>query len=149
MPHAKEQPSRLDGAELDELGNFFTLYAERQARGDDRVMPMFSARIDAAWHQLNTDPAALAAFCDRHAGLPVGHAPLKGSGRVGWVEEYAARFGTLPAVWFTDVSGQVDTDLLGRYERTGIVITDWDCSPVPGDGGDVAKPPRPATARRR
>ncbi|MER7790917.1 hypothetical protein [Streptomyces sp. NPDC097640] len=149
MLHTKEQPSRPDGAELDELGKFFTLYAERQARGDDRVMPMFSARIDAAWHRLNTHPAALAAFSERHAGMPVGHAPLKGSGRVNWIEEYAARFGTLPAVWFADASGWVDTDALGRYERTGTVVTNWDCSPVPGDGGDVAKPARPATARRR
>ncbi|MGW5695208.1 hypothetical protein ACWEWX_30975 [Streptomyces asiaticus] len=144
-------PTSSVGIELDELGKFFALYAERQSRGDDRVMPMFSACIDAAWHHLATDSAALASFCHRYAGIRVGHRPVKGAGRVDWIDEYTARFGALPAVWFSDASGRIDTDTLSRYERTGTVVTDWDCSPVPsgGDGDDeVATPTRTAPARR-
>ncbi|MEV6132967.1 hypothetical protein AB0M05_40315 [Streptomyces violaceusniger] len=144
-------PVRSLGIELDELGKFFALYAERQSCGDDRVMPMFSDRIDAAWHHLATDSAALASFCHRHASIPVGHRSIKGSGRVDWIDEYTARFGALPTVWFADASGRIDTDILSRYERTGTVVTNWDCSPVPsgGDGDDeVATPTETAAARR-
>lgn len=66
-----------------------------------------------------------------------------------WVDEYTARFGALPPVWFADASGRIDTDILSQYERTGTVVTNWDCSPVPsgGDGdGEVATPTRTAAA---
>ncbi|MFE9060166.1 hypothetical protein [Streptomyces violaceusniger] len=143
-------PTSPVGTELDELGKFLTLYAERQSRGDDRVMPMFSARIDAAWHHLAADSGAIAAFCLRYAGIPIGHAPVKGAGRVDWVDEYTVRFGALPPVWFADASGRIDRDTLSRYEHTGIVVTDWDCSPVPsgGEGDDeVATPTRTTPVR--
>ncbi|WP_448330769.1 hypothetical protein [Streptomyces sp. DSM 41534] len=144
-------PTSPVGIELDELGKFFALYAERRSRGDNRVMPMFSARVDAAWHHLATDPADLASFCHRFAGTPIGHAPVKGAGRVDWIDEYTDRFGALPAVWFADASGKIDAEILSRYERTGTVVTNWDCSPVPsgGEGDDeVATPTRTAAARR-
>ncbi|WP_432587019.1 hypothetical protein ABVG11_15205 [Streptomyces sp. HD1123-B1] len=139
-----------DRVELEELGKFFALFGERQARGDNRPMPMFSERIDDAWHRLTADSEGLASFCARHAGIPVGHVPVQGSGNVDWVQEYTTRFGALPHVWFTDASGQIDTVALHRYEREGIVVTGWDCTPVPSGGDDeVARSPLTTTACQR
>lgn len=150
MSHTLDSAHKEHKIELDELGKFFALFGERQSRGDNRPMPMFSACIDAEWHRLSADPDRLASFCDRHAGIPLVHVPVQGSGRVDWIEEYTARFGPLPPVWFTDASGQIDTAVLHRYERDGTVITSWDCTPVPSEGDEeVATPTLTSAARQR
>ncbi len=56
-------------------------------------------------------------------------------------------FGPLPKIWFTDEDGQVDERALAGYRETGVVVAEWDCSPVPGDGGDVAAKGEKAAAQ--
>jgi hypothetical protein len=122
------------GEPLTELARYFALVGAAAASGADTWLPMFSGAVDAAWHRLTLDSAALADFCTLHAGVQVGHQPARGHGRIAWVEEYERRFGTpLPHIWFTRADGTVDAEALEQYERTGIVVTGWDCAPAPTD----------------
>jgi hypothetical protein len=121
--------------ELDELGKFFTI-AARQIDSGQAAPEMFSAAIDATWHQLLTDPAAHEAFAIQHAGRKLTHVEGKGSGFVSWVSAYEEAYGALPAIWFTDADGRANTEALARYRETGQVWAEWDCGPVEGDDGD-------------
>lgn len=123
--------------ELDELGKFFIITAHRIDAGDTAPQ-MFSGAIDAAWHALVTDSAAHEAFAFRHAGRRLAHVESAGSGFISWVSAYEEAYGPLPEVWFTDANGTVNTEALARYRDTGEVRAEWDCSPAPGDGDDVA-----------
>lgn len=134
------------GEPLTELGRYFALVGTAGVSGSETWLPMFSPAVDAAWHRLTGDPVALADFCDRHAGVQIGHRPARGHGQIAWVEAYEERFGALPRIWFTRADGTVDVDALERYERTGIVVTDWDCGPVLPDSDPeegVEAPPSP------
>jgi hypothetical protein len=131
--------------ELVELGRFLTITARRFDAGATGP-EMFSAAVDAAWHNLLQDPATYAEFTAEHAGRPIGHGPAKGEGFIGWVSTYEEAYGPLPEVWFTDADGAVDTAALSRYRETGKVWARWDCTPVPGDGDDVT-PTHEPTAR--
>jgi hypothetical protein len=51
---------------------------------------------------------------------------------------YKETLGPLSEVWFTAADGLLDEQALARYRGTGQVWAEWDCSPAPGDGGDVA-----------
>ncbi|KJS53821.1 hypothetical protein VM98_23060 [Streptomyces rubellomurinus subsp. indigoferus] len=118
------------------MGRFFTITARSFDAG--RTAPqMFSGAIDAAWHQLLTDPAAHDAFTTEHAGRPLTHSPIKGAGFITWLSTYEEAYGPLPQIWFTDATGTVDTDSLARYRETGQVWAEWDCSPAPGDDDAV------------
>lgn len=121
-----------------ELGRFLTIAGRRFAAGQP-APEMFSPAVDAAWHELLDSPG-YPAFCAEHAGRSIGHAPGSGAGPVSWVRDYEALFGVLPELWFTDRDGRVDREGVARYRETGVVVAEWDCSPVPGDGGDDAVP---------
>lgn len=128
-----------------ELGRFFTVSAGRFKDGHTTV-EMFSGAIDAEWHQLLDSPE-YAEFSTQHAGQQIGHAPLKGLGEIAWVTAYEALFGPLPQVWFTNAAGEVDTEALDHYRTTGVVVAEWDCSPIGGgDGDDVVPEPREIAA---
>ncbi|MBT2676630.1 hypothetical protein J7E95_38780 [Streptomyces sp. ISL-14] len=121
---------------LRELGRFFTVSARRFTEG--HIAPeMFSTAIDAEWHRLLKSPE-YTEFSQAHAGQVLGHVPVKGSGEIGWVSAYEAAYGKLPEVWFTREDGSVDTEALNRYQETGIVVAEWDCTPTGGD--DEAAP---------
>ncbi|MFI7174640.1 hypothetical protein [Streptomyces spororaveus] len=128
-----------------ELGRFLTVSAARFKDGHTKV-EMFSGAIDAEWHQL-LDSSDYAEFCTQHAGQQVGHVRLKGSGEIAWVTAYEALYGSLPEVWFTDAAGEVDIEAVDRYRTTGVVVAEWDCSPIGGgDGDDVVPEPREIAA---
>ncbi|MDW6062279.1 hypothetical protein SAZ11_34985 [Streptomyces sp. FXJ1.4098] len=128
-----------------ELGKFFKVSA-RQFKAGHIAPEMFSTAIDAEWHRLMKTPE-YAAFCAEHAGQAIGHSSAKGSGKISWVSMYEDMFGPLPEIWFTDNDGQVDEKALASYRETGVVVAEWDCSPVPGDGGDIAPKQAKAAAR--
>ncbi|MEY9946455.1 hypothetical protein [Kitasatospora sp. GAS1066B] len=119
--------------ELVELGKFFAITAHRFDTGQS-APEMFSAAIDAVWHQLAEDSQAHTAFTERHAGREIVHAETSGRGFVAWVTAYEEAYGPLPAIWFTDGNGAVDTAALTAYRETGRVVAEWKCSPAPGDG---------------
>lgn len=127
-----------------ELGRFLRLTTDLTAQDEQGAMPMFSAYVDAAWHRLLENPLEYEPFCVEHAGVPVRHVELTGTGPIGWVAAYETAYGPLPEVWFADASGVVDGGLLAEYRSTGTVVTSWDCSPAPGDSdphdGDTAEP---------
>ncbi|MFD4534364.1 hypothetical protein ACFWNL_11030 [Kitasatospora sp. NPDC058397] len=123
--------------ELNELGKFFTITARRIDAGQ-AAAEMFSAAIDNAWHQLLSDPAAHEAFAVRHGGRKLTHVESAGVGFISWVGAYEEAYGPLPEIWFTDADGTVNTVALARYRETGEVWAEWDCSPAPGDGDDLA-----------
>ncbi|MFD0407444.1 hypothetical protein [Kitasatospora sp. NPDC127116] len=125
------------GVELNELGRFFTIAARRIDAGQ-AAPEMFSAAVDSAWHRLVNDPAAHEAFALRHAGRRLVHVESAGSGFVSWVGAYEEAYGPLPEIWFADADGLVDTEALARYRETGEVRAEWNCSPEPGDGDDLA-----------
>ncbi|MEU8923134.1 hypothetical protein AB0D10_19670 [Kitasatospora sp. NPDC048545] len=129
--------------ELDELGKFFTIAARRNDAGQ-AAPEMFSGAIDAAWHTLVDDPAAHETFAVQHAGRRLAHVESSGIGFVSWVSAYEEAYGPLPAIWFTDADGAVNTKALARYRETGEVWAEWNCSPAPGDGDDLT-----ATAAHR
>lgn len=56
-------------------------------------------------------------------------------------------FGPLPETWFTGDDGRVDGKALADYRESGVVVAEWDCSPVPGDGGDIVPRQKKALAR--
>lgn len=127
-----------------ELGRFFRLHADRIRQGNRAFLPMFSERIDAAWHQLTADPAAYAAFCAEHAGAPVTHVSTMGKGAVPWIAEYEERFGMLPVVWFASASGTIDQAAYDLYREHGRVEASWNCGP--GGGDDSVTPPEQGSA---
>ncbi|MFD7829875.1 hypothetical protein [Kitasatospora sp. NPDC059803] len=61
-----------------------------------------------------------------------------GVGFISWVGAYEEAYGPLPEIWFTDADDTVNTVALARYRETGEVWAEWDCSPAPGDGDDLA-----------
>ncbi|MEW1659211.1 hypothetical protein [Streptomyces sp. NPDC093707] len=127
-----------------ELGRFLTVTARQFDAG--RTAPeMFSPAIDVEWHRLLNSPD-YQAFCTEHAGRQIGHVPNVGTGEISWVRAYEELFGPLPEIWFTDQNGRLDDEGLAHYRETGTVVAEWDCSPVPGDGGDVAAPARQTVA---
>ncbi|MER6089261.1 hypothetical protein [Streptomyces bluensis] len=128
-----------------ELARFFKVSSRRFEIGH-ATPEMFSTAIDAEWHRLMKTPE-YAEFCTEHAGRAIGHRPVKGAGEISWISTYEEMFGPLPALWFTSKHGRVDEEALARYQETGVVVAEWDCSPVPGDGGDIAPKPEKATAR--
>lgn len=137
-----------DADTLCELGRFLVVFGGRVLRGRRGPVPMFSGRIDAAWHRLAGDPDAHAAFARRHAGVPVAHRPGAGAGPVGWIEDYEAAYGPLPAVWFTDEAGRLDEAAYAAYRSGAGVRASWNCAPSGGDGDDdVAPGPGPAPRR--
>ncbi|MER5973043.1 hypothetical protein ABT112_25490 [Streptomyces sp. NPDC002055] len=127
-----------------ELGRFLEV-AVRQFDAGCTAPEMFSPAIDSEWHRLLNSPN-YQEFCIEHAGRRIGHAPNVGAGEISWVRAYGELFGPLPEIWFTDQHGGLDHERLARYRETGTVVAEWDCSPVPGDGGDVAAPTRQAAA---
>jgi hypothetical protein len=128
-----------------ELGKFFKV-SVRQFEAGHAAPEMFSTAIDAEWHRLLDSPE-YDGFCREHAGQRIGHSPVKGVGEISWVSAYEEMFGPLPDIWFTSVDGQVDEEALARYRESGVVVAEWDCSPVPGDGGDIAPKRRKAATR--
>ncbi|MGW8557359.1 hypothetical protein [Streptomyces tubercidicus] len=127
-----------------ELAKFFEVSAQRFEAG--RPAPqMFCPAIDAAWHRL-LHTAEYAEFSTRHAGQLLGHMSSHGNGRITWIAAYEERYGPLPEIWFTGSDGQVDEKRLTHYRETGEVVAEWDCSPVPGDGGDIVPKRRKITA---
>ncbi|WP_405931576.1 hypothetical protein [Streptomyces sp. NBC_00827] len=135
---AVQTPERI------ELGKFFQV-SVRQFDADQAAPEMFSAAIDAEWHRLLNDPE-YAAFCTANVGRLINHVENTGYGRISWVDAYEEMFGQLPEVWFTDAEGVLDERALARYRETGEVRAEWDCTPIPGDGGDVAPKVSEATA---
>ncbi|MEU9795456.1 hypothetical protein AB0E27_33615 [Streptomyces sparsogenes] len=119
-----------------ELGKFFKVSA-RQFEAGHIAPEMFATAIDAEWHRLMETPE-YAAFCAEHAGQAIGHSRAKGAGEISWISAYEEMFGPLPKIWFTDEDGQVDERALAGYRESGVVVAEWDCSPIPGDGGDLA-----------
>ena len=116
----------------DELAKFFTI-----ADLTDTKPGMFSAFIDAEWHQMmDNDPAGYAEFCQTAVGHPVGHAPINGAGPIAWLDVYHERFGVLTPAWFADKHGVVDASAYDRYLDTREVSACWNCSPDTGGGGD-------------
>lgn len=130
-----------------ELARFFVI-----ADQANEAPQMFSRYIDAVWHRAIGTPD-YDAFCVTAVGHPVGHVEEPGRGVVSWVELYHERYGTLPAVWFADEHGTVDTDSYGRYLATRMpvpgappaapFVTAWDCTPTTGDP-DRARSATPA-----
>lgn len=127
-----------------ELGRFLKV-AARQFEAGRTAPEMFSPAIDGEWHRL-LNSSDYQAFCAEHAGRQIGHAPKAGVGEISWVRAYEELFGPLPEIWFTDQHGRLDHEGLAQYRETGTVVAEWDCSPVPGDGGDVAAPARHTVA---
>ncbi|WP_053643723.1 hypothetical protein [Streptomyces sp. XY431] len=124
-------------AELDELGKYFAIAARRIDSGE-AAPEMFSAAVDTAWHRLADDLEAYEAFTLQHAGRKLAHVEGGGSGFITWVSAYEEAYGPLPEVWFTNADGTLDTEALARYRETGEVRGEWNCSPAPGDGDDMA-----------
>ncbi|MFF2352340.1 hypothetical protein ACFVVL_21460 [Kitasatospora sp. NPDC058115] len=122
--------------ELDELGKFFTI-AARRIDAAQAAPEMFSGAIDAAWHRLTEDPAAYHALTIQHAGRTLVHVESAGTGFISWVDVYEEAYGPLPAIWFTNADGTVNTKSLTRYRESGEVWAEWNCSPAPGDGDDL------------
>jgi hypothetical protein len=125
------------GTTLDELGKFFKIAGERIDAGLPAPQ-MFSGAVDLAWHRLTENPAKHDEFTTEHAGRRLDHVESGGEGWIEWVDAYTVAYGPLPEVWFTDAGGTLDAELLGRYRDTGQVWAEWDCSPAPGDGDDLA-----------
>ncbi|REK88782.1 hypothetical protein DY245_19085 [Streptomyces inhibens] len=114
-----------------ELGKFFEASAREFEAG--RAAPeMFSTAVDAAWHRLMQTPG-YAEFSIRHAGRVYGHVSNCGAGRISWVCTYEEMFGPLPDIWFTGADGKFDREASARYQETGEVWGEWNCSPAPGD----------------
>lgn len=140
-------PNPAGSEALTELGRFLTLVGGAAVRGADTWLPMFSPAVDGAWHLLQDTPERHDSFCREHAGRPVRHLPARGHGAIAWVAAYEAAYGPLPQVWFTDADGTVNERLWSAYQRTGTVVTDWDCGPEPGDVDPeegIEAPPAPA-----
>lgn len=134
-------------AQQTELGKFLQVTA-RQFDAGRPAPEMFSPAIDSEWHRLLNTPG-YHAFCDENAGRWIGHAANAGAGEISWVRAYEELFGQLPGIWFTDEHGQLDSEGLAHYRETGTVVAEWDCSPVPGDGGDDAVPTSQAVTSAR
>lgn len=115
----------------EELGKFFAL-----ASMADPAPGMFSRFIDEEWHRLAEAPD-YADFCEQTAGVVVCHDPACGEGVVTWLDGYHDRYGELPAVWFADEAGVVDTAAYESYRTTRAVSASWNCSASTGDP-DVA-----------
>ncbi|WP_435604662.1 hypothetical protein [Streptomyces sp. bgisy130] len=127
-----------------ELAKFFEVSAQQFEAG--RPAPqMFCPAIDAEWHRL-LHTAEYAEFSARHAGQMLGHMSSHGNGRISWIPAHEEMYGPLPEIWFTGSDGQVDEKRLTHYRETGEVVAEWDCSPVPGDGGDIVPKRRKVTA---
>ncbi|MFI0907608.1 hypothetical protein ACH4TE_29455 [Streptomyces sioyaensis] len=114
-----------------ELGKFFEVSA-REFEAGNTAPEMFSAAVDAAWHQL-LGTSEYATFCSQHVGQAFGHVSSYGTGKVSWVCTYEEMFGPLPDIWFTDADGAVDQEAMNRYRTTGEVWAEWNCSPAPED----------------
>ncbi|MFJ8443808.1 hypothetical protein [Kitasatospora griseola] len=125
------------GVALTELGKFFAIAGQYFDAGLP-APKMFSGAIDRTWHRLTENPDEHDAFTVTHAGRRLTHAESCGEGFIGWVGAYEKAYGPLPEVWFTDADGELDTEALGRYWRTGEVWAEWDCSPEPSDGDELA-----------
>ncbi|WP_330175241.1 hypothetical protein OG875_17970 [Streptomyces sp. NBC_01498] len=123
--------------ELIELGKFFTVAARRLDAGFT-APEMFSAAIDAAWHQLATSPQAHSAFASEHAGRRLTHVEAPGNGPIAWAPAYEEMYGAFPDIWFTNADGTLNEQSLSLYRATGSVTAEWNCSPAPGDGEDMA-----------
>ncbi|MFF8566599.1 hypothetical protein ACF06N_16745 [Streptomyces albidoflavus] len=119
-----------------ELGRFLSIAVGRFEDGTGPTQ-MFSRAVDAEWHQMLAT-SGYAAFSIEHAGTVLGHREMRGAGPVEWVTAYAAAYGPLPEIWFTDEEGRVDAVALDRYRETGEVVAEWDCAPTPGDSDDAA-----------
>ncbi|WP_432096385.1 hypothetical protein [Streptomyces sp. bgisy100] len=127
-----------------ELGKFFEVSAQQFEAG--RPAPqMFCPAIDVEWHRL-MHTAEYAEFTAQHAGQLLGHRRSHGKGPISWISAYEDMHGALPEIWFTGIDGQVDERRFTHYRETGEVVAEWDCSPVPGDGGDVVPERRKAIA---
>ncbi|WTS75123.1 hypothetical protein OG472_01685 [Streptomyces sp. NBC_00207] len=120
-----------------ELGKFLALAGYRFNRGESAPQ-MFSAAIDAEWHEL-VDSPEYAAFSIEHAGAVAAHVEGRGEGYVTWVSAYEEAYGPLPELWFTDADGQVDKTALAAYRETGKVWASWNCGPdfTAGSGSDT------------
>ncbi|MCD9145913.1 hypothetical protein [Streptomyces albireticuli] len=119
---------------LAELSKFFQLHAARTGRGDSSFMPMFSGRIDEAWHRLSDDRQAYAQFCTDNAGRQVTHVSTLGRGPIQWTSDYEARFGALPVIWFAATTGSINQAAYELYRSTGRIEASWNCGPGGGDG---------------
>jgi hypothetical protein len=97
---------------------------------------MFSPCIDQAWHTLLAAPDSYAQFSREVCGRILGHQASMGNGRISWVSDYEARFGSLPLLWFADASGTVDQTAYATYRETGEVFHSWDCNPTTDDDDD-------------
>jgi hypothetical protein len=97
------------------------------ARADRRVgWPMFSLRVDAAWHQFVLFTAEYAAFCARAFGTFVHHAPSNAPMPAtaaavprATFDEFAARYRVLfgeevPEVWFDEHTVTADRRLVNK-----------------------------------
>lgn len=127
-------PAVKNEAALQELGRFFKLSVELR-----KPLTMFSGYVDAAWHEMEKEPGYFAEFCARTAGQPIGHVP-SGPGpnpivEIEWLNEYEAKYGPLPEMWFADEDGTINDVLYGIYRRTGRVQDAWRCNPSTGSTG--------------
>jgi hypothetical protein len=110
-------------AAREELTKFF-----RIAQMAEEAPGMFSAFIDAEWHRLAETPE-YAEFCQQAVGGSVKHAPINGEGEITWLDLYHEKFGQLPAAWFADKNGIVDTAAFAQYLDTRTVRASWNCTP--------------------
>jgi hypothetical protein len=118
------------GDALTELARFFAVAAD-----STQMCPMFSTYVDQEWHILLSTPDSYAQFSREACGQVLGHQANLGDGRIPWVSDYEARFGTLPPLWFADATGTVDRTAYATYRAIGEVFHSWDCNPA-GDDDD-------------
>jgi hypothetical protein len=116
---------------LTELARFFAVSAD-----STQMCPMFSPFIDQAWHGLIAVPHSYAQFSREACGQVLGHQVSWGEGRVPWVGDYEARFGTLPPLWFADATGTVDQTAYATYRANGEVFHSWDCTATTNEDDD-------------
>ena len=120
----------------EELQKFLSLVSTVPAED----LLMFSAAVDAVWHDHLNDQAAYARLCKSIVGAPIGHRSFRGAGVIPGIESYEDRYGTLPKIWFTDAQGCIDRSAQDTYERTHTVIASWDCGPATPDPDGTKKP---------
>lgn len=119
----------------EEAAELFQEVKKYLALADSEPMPMFSARVDEAWHQFALFTREYSEFCQAFAGAYLHHNPAE-SGRSersalpqkplpsfeDFQRAYELRFGALPTAWFDERHLAANTRLARTAEFPELIV---------------------------
>jgi hypothetical protein len=129
-----ERPAQLAQSDAEtELARFFQIgLYYTQLTGQMAKMP--SCPVDTAWHNLieSTGDPLVTGYAAQvlSPGIGIEHVASGGVDPIDWIPLYEKVYGALPQIWFQNVDGTVNDELITAYLAGLVTRMSWDCGPA-------------------